>query len=292
VSPGGPVADVEIDALIQQLAPLNNAYRAAVKSGRASGHEVLEIMWDAGEVLRRAGVRKPDPIAWAIYGRPGEPRHSYITRDFTCSCFRVRKYFHQRSDINGEFPGLKKHNLFKLALPLLDNEKYALKGAKREALIALLNGAEPPSRIKREIVAMKRDSIAPRLAKARSPRDLNVAAGQVIARHAELVEINATKNRRRLRALRKRIGDENLLLLSRLCLALFSEEFTAPVLVDDAEIPGLWHGFYLALAPVAIGGPAARNRLRRRTGRIVFVEMAEMLSAARNGGFPGEAGIG
>ncbi len=285
MSRSAPNPEIDIDDLIQSLGPLNNAYRAAVRSRRVPGAKVLEIMWDAGDALVQAGVRKPDPVAWAMYGRPGEPRRSYITRDFTCSCFRVRRYFPDRGDIGKQFPGLRTHNIFKLALPLLDNEKYAVNGEEKRALLALMNSAEEPAVIKRRIQAMKRARIAPRPAKAKRNRDLDAAAGQVKARHAELAEITATRNRRRLRSLRKRVGDENLLLLSKLCLSVFSEEFEAPAIIDDPGITGLWHRFYVALTPIAGGSPADRNRLRRRSGALVFVEMAEMLSAARTGAF-------
>lgn len=285
MSPAGAIPEVDIDSLIHELAPLNNAYRAAVRNGAASGPDLLEKMWDAGEALRRAGVEKPDPVAWAIYGKPGEPRRSYITRDFACSCFRVRRYFALKGDIQRDFPGLQRHNLFKIALPLLDNEKYALRGEARDALIRLLNSGEAPSEIKRKIVEMKRARIAPRPARRSDVHHIDKAAGQVAARHAELVEINATRNRRRLRSLRKRVGDDNLLFLSKICLNLFSDEFTAPDTPHDPGIQGLWRQFYCAVAPITAAGPAERRRLRKRTGPMVLIEMAEMLSAARNGEF-------
>ncbi len=283
----GPPPGIDIDRLTLLLAPPNNAYRIAVKA-RAPALEILEIMWDAGDVMAREGVSRPGPVASAIYGRLGEARRSYITRDFTLSCWRVRRFFDRREDIRGRFPGLKGHNLFKLALPLLDNEKYALHGKDREDLIALLSSGRPPAEIRGEITAQKRARI-PRRAAAKKNPGLEAAVRQVIARHSELAEINATGNRRRLLALGKRLGEENLLLLSRLCLSLFSEEFAVPPGLDPAradDIAGVWRRFFKAVVPVVTAGPASRNRLRGKTGRIVYMEMAETLGAAYRARFP------
>lgn len=274
----------DVQELIEEIAPLNNAYRSAVRSTAVDGAGVLEIMWDAGEVLAGAGVKKVDPVAWQIYGRTKERRRSYITRSFVVYCFRVRRYFPAREDIRKQFPALARYSLFREALPLLDNRKYALAGAEREGLVKLLNSGRDPRKIREEIAGIKRGRVGERDARDSRLKELEGASAVILARHQELVEINASRDKKKIRALRRRLGDDTLLGLSRLCLPLFSEEFPAPdCVIDCAGLKGAWRVFCDALSETVAGGPATRNRMRRLVRPVVFMELAEMLSAARSG---------
>lgn len=279
------VLDKMVGELIQEIAPLNNAYRSAVRSGSTDGARVLEIMWDVGEVLLRAGVERVEPVAWEMYGRTRETRRSFITRSFTVYCYRVRRYFPGRDDIRRQFPGLRRYSLFRDALPLLDNRRYAVGGEEKKALLALLN-SDDPRNIRAEVARIKRERIG--LSGARSGRraGLEGAAGAIMSRHQELLEIIAARDARKLKAVRRRLGDENLLVLSRYCLSLFSEEFPVPEDTGgDPAFKGAWGDFYDALSATVAGGPAMRNRMRRVVRPVVFMELAEMLSAARTGTF-------
>src|SRR3989344_4512529 len=124
--------------LVRELAPLNNAFRQAVKEGMP-GNKVLKILWDAGDVICSKNIDHVHKIAWQIYGKSDSRRHSYLTRDYVAYCWRVRRYFQEREDIDRVFPKLKTHKVFKEALPLLTNPKYVLSIHEREEVYALLN---------------------------------------------------------------------------------------------------------------------------------------------------------
>lgn len=124
--------------LIRELAPLNNAFRQAVKEGMP-GNKVLKILWDAGDVICSKNIDHVHKIAWQMYGKSDSRRHSYLTRDYVAYCWRVRRYFQKREDIDQIFPKLKTHKVFKEALPLLTNPKYVLSSHEREEVYALLN---------------------------------------------------------------------------------------------------------------------------------------------------------
>ena len=53
--------------------------------------------------------------------------------------------------------------------------------------------------------------------------ELEKASREVMARHAELLEINSAKDARKIKAIRRRVGEDNLSTLSKYCLSLFSE---------------------------------------------------------------------
>lgn len=275
-----------ISELIEEITPLNNAYRGAVRSRGANGAQVLEIMWDVGEVLIGAGVEKVHPVAWEIYGRTRETRRSYITRDFISYCFRIRRYFSRRGDIRKNYPGLRRYSLFREAFPLLENRKYALDAAEKKRLLALLNSNDDPGRIKREIQAMKRARIGITNDRRQKLEELEKASREVMARHAELLEINSAMDTRKIRAIRRRVGEDNLSTLSKYCLSLFSEDFPVPDgLGGDTELKGAWSDFYAALNAAVESGLIVRNRMRRLVRPVTFMELAEMLGAARTGSF-------
>jgi hypothetical protein len=127
--------------LVEELAPLNNAFRKAVDDG-IQGNEVLKILWDAGEVICSKNIEHVHNMAWKIYGRSDGKRHSYLTRDFIAYCWRVRRYFKERKDIDQNFPNLKSHKAFKEALPLLTNPAYRLSASEKQTVFALLNNEQ------------------------------------------------------------------------------------------------------------------------------------------------------
>lgn len=118
-------------------------------------------------------------------------------------------------------------------------------------------------------------------------RELDGAAAAIRAIHSELLAINESKDRKKLGALRKRLGEDNLEMLPRYCLCLFSEEFPAPddsaTAPDEPGLRGAWRDFYLALSTTVSAGLPVRNRMRRLIHPVTFIELAEMLNAAREG---------
>ena len=147
-----------ISTLIEEIAPLNNGFRDSIKKNLI-GAEVMEIMWDVGEILFKHNITNIHPIAWKIYGREKGLRRSYITRDFLSYCFRIRKFFESKSSIRKVFPTLQRYSLFREAFPLLENPKYELNEKEKKDLIALLNSNLHFSEIKKRVVRTKKTKI-------------------------------------------------------------------------------------------------------------------------------------
>lgn len=135
---------MNINRLIKDITPLYNKYKSTSKI--ISGNESLEIMWDIGDFLKQFINRHdiaPHKLYREVYGKSegkaNISRNTWITREFQGRCYRIHNIFSSKGDIDKIFPTLKSFTLFREAMPFFDNEKYILKGKKREDLLVLLN---------------------------------------------------------------------------------------------------------------------------------------------------------
>jgi len=135
---------MNINQLIKDITPLYNKYKTTSKI--ISGNESLEIMWDIGDFLKQF-INSHDIAPHKLYrevygkseGKANISRNTWITREFQGRCYRIHNIFSSKGDIDKIFPTLKSFTLFREAMPFFDNEKYILKGKKREDLLVLLN---------------------------------------------------------------------------------------------------------------------------------------------------------
>jgi len=238
--------------LIRELAPLNNAYRKAVKEGM-HGKEVLKILWDAGEVICSKNIDHVHNIAWKIYGRSDSKRRSYLTRDYIAYCWRVRRYFKERSDIDRDFPTLKTHKAFKEALPLLTNPKYNLSNAEKDGVHALLNKEDlKATEIFDQLAKLKKNKLPitnPRTQRLHELED---------TRHVFDLAFSMAKSENP--GLTKKQADY----LSGLWLALVGEERSFPTKRPTGQMPDPWKEVVqVAEALLKEKNVEDRNRFRR-----------------------------
>lgn len=128
---------MNINQLINDITPLYNKYKSTSKI--LSGNESLKIMWDIGDFLNQFINRHniaPHKLYREVYGKSegkeNISRNTWITREFQGRCYRIYNIFSSERDIDQIFPTLKSFTLFREAMPFFDNEKYILKGKKRE----------------------------------------------------------------------------------------------------------------------------------------------------------------
>jgi hypothetical protein len=268
-----------ISTLIEQIAPLNNQYREGIRSNQR-GEEILKIMWDIGEILVNNNVKNVHTIAWKIYGKEKGLRRSYITRDFLSYCFRIRR-FHSRESIEQQFPSLQRYSLFREAFPLLENPKYALDKEEREKLIKLLNSNFPFSKIKKEVIKIKRERIQIYNDRRQRLHEMENLRILFIRIYNELYNLIATRNLKEAIKIRRNVGNEFLFQLSQLCLAFTQEGLSFPT-IDKNKLVQLdedWQELFGNLVKLSQSNIEARNRFRRVIPTSKIMELAEMLNA-------------
>jgi len=255
--------------LIEEITPLNNRYREGIDTN-LPGKEILKIMWDVGEILFVNGIKNVHPVAWKIYGKEKGIRRSYITRDFLSYCFRIRKFFNTKAEIDEKFPGLQRYSLFREAFPLLENPKYSLDTRERDALLRLINSKQPFQSIKKKIIKIKRERL--RIYNDRRQRlsEMVPVKENFINIYNELSNLVLDNNLDKVKIFRAKIGEKMLSNLSQLCLSLTQEGLSFTKIDQDQieELDGEWKLFCDTL-------------IRRVLPISKLMEAAEMLNGIR-----------
>jgi len=240
-------------------------------------------MWDVGEILFLHNIENVHPIAWKIYGKEKGIRRSYITRDFLSYCFRIRKFFNAKTEIDKKFPSLQRYSLFREAFPLLENPKYALDINERKALLELLNSSQPFQSIKKKIIKIKREKL--RIYNDRRQRlgEMVPVRDNFIKIYKELFDLLQGDSQIKVKIFRENIGEKMLSDLSQLCLSFTQEGLSFPKIDQDQidELDGEWKLFCDTLVRLSNSDVETRNRFRRVIPVSKIMEAAEILNGVR-----------
>jgi len=278
MSASSPVSEELIQELIEEIAPLNNLYRQAVRE-RQPVYLSLGYLWDVGDILGKAGVEKIHPVASAIHER------SYITHDLVAFAFRIRHYFPDRKTIRRRFGKVTSYGAFREAFPLLENERYRLPRAKERELVRLLNSGRRGVDIRPEIADIKQSRIPRKRNRSKDMRELNSFAQLFDERFRELEELMERGPERKIIRFNDLLGTEALLFLNRLCLSFADETFALPrELISLDEIDDRWGEFISRMYEIASQGRTARNRTRRTINPMHFVTMGNYMDILRDTG--------
>ncbi len=272
----GPAAEELVRRLIEEIAPLNNLYRQAVKEHQPC-HISLGYLWDIGDILKEAGVEQITPLASAIHAR------SYITAQIVMYSFRMRRYFSQRGTIKRRFGKVASYAAFRDAFPLLENERYRLTRARERELVRLLNSGKGSAEIRREIAAIKKARVPDRKRRDMRPHELDSFVQMFDERYNELRGVMAKGSTRSISLFGRRLGAEVLLFCNRLCLSLADESFAPPEEMPPLDdIDPRWSAFIKGMYEVTSGDRVARNRARRRIKPMHFVTMGSYMDILRD----------
>ena len=155
---------LNIEKLIRDISPLYNSYKQTSRD--ISGTDSLFIMWDIGEVLKKAIDKSnipPHNLYRKIYGKSEGStdiqQKSYITREFLGRAYRIRNIFTDKKEISQQLPSLKNFILFREAMPFFDNPKYKFTGKERQSLLKLLNGKEESASILKKVKLLQKEKI-------------------------------------------------------------------------------------------------------------------------------------
>lgn len=162
---------MSIKELISSIVPHYNKYRQ--NSRTLTGTESIETLWDIGDALKvyiEDTNIAPHALYRQIYGKSeGETnvvQKSYITREFLGRCFRIRKIFNGKNEINDLLQNLKNFNNFREAMPFFDNPRYLLEGKEKTELLIILNSNHDDKKIKEYIKKLQKEKIG-----VKNPRD-------------------------------------------------------------------------------------------------------------------------
>jgi hypothetical protein len=270
------VPDALVDRLIEEISPLNNLYREAVREGRQP-FESIGYMWDIGEVLRSAGVEEPYPVAERIQ------RESYITRDLLTFSWRVRGYFTDRRSIKRRFGQISYLTAFRWAFPLLEGGRYRLSKAGERELVRLVNSDANLAEIKREVSRMKQGRLPATSSRESSPGGAGSFAAIYAQRLADLEMLMRQGSRQKLLRFLEPFTPEALLSWNKLCLAFADDSFAPPQSLPPLDgIPWEWADLIESMYVLASRGREARNRARRLVDRMDFVTMGNCVGILRD----------
>ncbi len=271
-----PLPEELIQRLIEEIAPLNNLYRQAVKEHRPF-HVSFGYLWDIGDVLLEAGIDKITPIASAIHER------SYITRELITYSFRIRNYFPWRGTIKRRFGGVTSYAAFRDAFPLLENENYRLSRARERELVRLLNSGKEIKKIREEIAATKKARVPGRKRRDMRLHEMDSFVRMFDERFGELRRLMDKGSKQSIERFGRQWGEQVLLFCNRLCLSLADENFALPEEMPPLDgIDAPWSAFITSLYEVASSKRAFRNRARRRVNPMDFVTMGNYMDILRD----------
>lgn len=271
----------KINNIIRRISPLNNNYRVGIRTG-LKGTEILKIMWDVGDILLLENVNKIHSIAWEIYGKTPGNRKSYITRDFLSYCFRIRKFFKNRDDIDRQFPSLKKYSIFRESLPFLDNDKYRLSENEENKLLEIMNSNLPNDRIKKYIVDLKKNKISiknPRTQKLYQLESQKIIFMEIYKRIKDLVD---NKNEVEIRKMYEDISIDVIRKIAKLLLYLTHEDFNKPEYIGTIKVDGKLQEFLNEMFKISSSNLETRNRFRRLINPTMIIKMSEFFSCIKS----------
>jgi hypothetical protein len=261
-----------LQRLIEDLAPLNNRYRLAVRN-REPAYVAINYLWDIGDVLVRNGVGKVHPVARKVQ------ECSYITASLLSYAFRVRRYFRDRRTI-GKVPNF---SVFRDAFPLLENPRYNLSRREKSELVRLLNSGAGVEEISTRLTELKRAKRPRRDTRTRPFEELQPFASLFRERLRDMEALMESAPRKQLHAFRESFTPDFLLLWARLAMCFADEAFAPP----SAPITGegnqeRWVELVQAMHDVACRGKHTRNRVRKLVKPMEFLRMAEFVDILRD----------
>lgn len=262
--------NIDIGKLIEIIGPLNNQIR------ELDGYQKLSLLWDVGDILVKEGIVKIHPVAWAIQKR------SYITRDLLSYCYRIRKKWPVKKEMENLFKNIKSYTVFREALPLIENEKFRLKNAKVNEVIKWLSEGRTKE-IKDRIIAMKRRLIARPNDRRQRLQEYSKEARIFKDLYEYLVKIIASEDSDKLEEIKRSVGEDNLLKISQICMAIMNEDYKGPRTIEFSVLPNNFRELAVEILPISLGSREVKARFRRIMDNEKIIEMADILSSIKSG---------
>jgi len=271
----------KINNITRKIGLLNNKYRIGIRTG-LKGTEILKVMWDVGDILFQENVTQIHTVAWEIYGKTPGDRKSYITRDFLSYCFRIRRFFKNKSDIDGQFPNLKKYSVFREALPFLDNDKYRLSENEKDKLLGIMNSNLPHNRIKKYITDLKKNKISIRNPRTQRLHELESQKIIFMKIYEKIKDLLDNKNEVEIKKMFGSLSIDTIRKIVKLLLYLAHEGFKKPELIETIKVNEKLQEFLIEMFKISNSNLRTRNRFRRLVNPTMIIKMSEFFSCIKS----------
>lgn len=261
---------INIGKLIEKIGPINNKIRST------DGYERIVLMWNVGDMLFAEGIEKIHPVAWTIQ------KKSYITRALITYCYRIRRKWTTISELKKLFYRVKSYAAFREALPLIENKNFILNDQRVKEIIRWLN-EENASVVKKKIIAMKKGYINKHNDRRQRLSEMRGAADIFNNFYNYLTEIVKNENILELKKITSKIGDDDLLKLSQMCMAITNDNYKGPSVIGTKKMSIIFREFADKILPISL----AKNEIKARFKRLVMgkniMEIVDILNSLRLG---------
>ena len=264
------IENINIGKLIEEIGPLNNQIR------NTDGYGKISLMWDVGDILFKNGVKKIHPIAWEIQ------KKSYITRDLLSYCYRIRKKWPTKFELEKVLGGIRSYSTFRAALPLIENERYILKEKDVQEIIRALK-EDDVIEVKMKIETLKKKNINIRNDRRQRLNELKTQADAFTNFHKYLLGLLTEENTKNLDKIRESLGDDALLQLSQMCMAIANDNYKGPSHIDIEESNAVLYILKENLLPISLSKKEVKARFRRLVPTEELIETSDILNSIRNG---------
>ena len=257
----------QIGELIHRLGPINNKCR------HADGIDKVELLWDLGDALLDLTPDANDQLLREIHER------SYITRDIMRYGLIIRRGWQDRDDLRSQFPRLSRYSLFREALPFLKGDRCGIDDKMHRRVVEHLNAADT-RKTKSYLKQLKQENIGRKHKKGKAADRMSEPAGILRSAIRQLIDL-AEANPSQLASLAESVGDDTIMRLSQVCVAV-ADDATIPKIpsVDVAHEPIA--SVRTALATAASASRDNQNGFRKAVGAIMLMELADLLNAIRS----------
>jgi len=262
--------NLNVGQLIEKIGPINNQLR------QSKGFKRISFMWDVGDILFKSGIKRIHPIAWEIQGK------SYITRALLSYCYRIRKKWPSKQELKRLFQNVKSYGAFREALPLIENEKFILSENKVNEIIRILNH-EDPRLVKSKLVSMKRHYINIKNDRRQRLWEVQEEVHFFKKFNQYLSNLIESENEAGLEQIRKDIGDEALLKISQICMAVANDNYRGPTEINIEKGLKVFKEFSNKIFPLSLANKEKKARFRRLISSENIVESADILNSIRLG---------
>ena len=261
---------INIGKLIERIGPINNKIRDT------DGYERIALMWDVGDILFAEGITKIHPVAWAIQ------KKSYITRALVTYCYRIRRKWPTKTELEKLFHGVRSYAAFREAMPLIENERFILDDQEVKKIIRWLN-EENPRNVKSKLVAMKKKYINIRNDRRQRIDETRAEAFAFSAFYKYLTNIVKNEDTHELENIMSKIGDDELLKLSQMCIAITNDGYKGPASITTEKMPDIFREFVDKLLPISLAKKEVKARFKRLVPGQNVMEIADILNSLRLG---------
>lgn len=262
--------NIDIGQLIEKIGPFNNRIRDC------EGYKRISLMWEVGDILFEGGVKKVHPVAWEIH------RRSYITRDLLSYCYRVRKKWPNKQELQRLFHKVVSYGVFREALPLIENEKFILGKKEVNSIIESLS-MDDPLALRKHLASLKKKHINIRNDRRQRLHEIREEVVVFNEFYQYLSGLIKEGDSAELASIKRKLGEDGMLRISQFCMAISKDDYKGPTNIDTINLSGILVKFVEKLLPLSLAAKEKKARFRRLIPSDSLVEIADIINSVRLG---------